>query len=484
MSSNSQYSIREKLSYGLYFILFLVITGAVLTYAIVKEVENALLLVEKIDIFWNDTLEMRRFEKNWFLYAQPIDFRENMSYCDKLTELVQNNNNSLPGLFAGDQHVEIHSALVEYKTKMQALQKAIAKDDTAYAIKHLQDEIRQHGKTITDFAEKRYRDAGATVKVQLKIVRIFLICFATIVIVIVFFANQLISKKVIGYLAMLESFIQKISHGEVIEEAGSIPDAEINTLVVAFNRMRNELNLRQKHLVQAEKLASLGTLLSGVAHELCNPLSNISTSAQILAEEIEEADLEYKKELINQIEEQTDKSRDIIKTLLDFARIKEFKLQEILLAPLIEDTIKLLRGQIPSEVQISREVPPDITIYVERQRIQQVFLNLIKNALDAVGEQGKIWITARQLCDISKKTHEVEIFIEDNGPGIPAEMAGKIFDPFFTTKDVGKGSGLGLFIVHDIIEAHEGRITVESRKGAGTTFAIWLPDHAGRQQNT
>ncbi|MFH1021217.1 MAG: ATP-binding protein [Pseudomonadota bacterium] len=232
--------------------------------------------------------------------------------------------------------------------------------------------------------------------------------------------------------------------------------------------------MRQHQLVQSEKLAALGTLLSGVAHELNNPLSNISTSAQILGEEIEEDNVEFKKNLIGQIEVQSDKARDIVRTLLEFSRIKEVRKEKLPLKLLVEETILLIRGHAPSEVVIAVDIPENLHVIADKQRMQQVLLNLIKNAIDAVKADGHIWVSARGIGMITGLA-EVEILIEDDGPGIDAEHVNRIFDPFFTTKDVGKGSGLGLFIVHDIIEWHGGTITVDSRPGLGTTFIIWLP---------
>ena len=125
-----------------------------------------------------------------------------------------------------------------------------------------------------------------------------------------------------------------------------------------------------------------------------------------------------------------------------------------------------------------RDIPEKLKITVDKQRMQQVFLNLLKNGLDVIGQNGRIWISCREIIKKDKGRREIEILIEDNGPGIPEGIRDKIFDPFFTTKDVGHGSGLGLFIVHDIIEMHGGTIRVESRTGQGTTFIIWLPDRS------
>jgi signal transduction histidine kinase len=259
--------------------------------------------------------------------------------------------------------------------------------------------------------------------------------------------------------------------------------------------MLKELELRQKHLVQSEKLASLGTLLSGVAHELNNPLSNIYSSSQILAEEIEDADLDYKRELLMQIEEQTVRARNIVRSLLDFSRDKVFTKESIPLQKLFEETIRFVKGQTPTGIEIKLDVPDNIFIIADKQRIQQALLNLIKNAIESIDNKGTVTITSRRIigeetmdfvnsvllseCKLRKieenKGDVVYIKICDTGKGIPPQMISKIFDPFFTTKGVGKGSGLGLSIVHEIIEEHDGCIAVDSAEGVGTTFLIRLP---------
>jgi two-component system NtrC family sensor kinase len=130
----------------------------------------------------------------------------------------------------------------------------------------------------------------------------------------------------------------------------------------------------------------------------------------------------------------------------------------------------LIRGRIPTKIELAINVPEDIIIYADNQRLQQAFLNLIKNAIEAI-EEGRITITAWK--DMDHDT--VKISFSDTGAGISSEIISKVFDPFFTTKRVGKGTGLGLFITHEIIAEHDGRIKVESKVGQGTTFTIELP---------
>jgi two-component system NtrC family sensor kinase len=284
-------------------------------------------------------------------------------------------------------------------------------------------------------------------------------------------------------------------------------DREIVSLTKAFNKMLKELELHERHLIQSEKLASLGTLLSGVAHELNNPLSNISSSNQILMEEIRDArekqptgniplDPAFTLELASQINDQTDRARNIVRSLLDFSRDREFKKEPLLLKSLCEETIQFVKGQVPTKIGIVLSVPEDISIFVDKQRFQQALLNLIKNAIDAiVPGEGSITIKAekrramddledektgiynylkyRGKCTLDQDTVDIEI--RDTGSGIPQDIIPRIFDPFFTTKDVGKGSGLGLFIVHEIVEEHDGCIAVDSEPGKGTAFLIRLP---------
>ncbi|MEF9475864.1 MAG: ATP-binding protein, partial [Candidatus Mariimomonas ferrooxydans] len=246
------------------------------------------------------------------------------------------------------------------------------------------------------------------------------------------------------------------------------PDMEMISLSKAINTMLVELDLRQRHLIQSEKLASSGTLLFGVAHELNNPLSNISTSCEILKEEMDAPDAAFKKELLSQIEAETDRARDIIRTVLGFSR--EGKKEMINLNGTVRESVRLIKGEIRSTVEIHVEVPDNISLPGDKQKLQQVFLNLIKNAEEAITGEGTIYIITRK-----NKDRMIEIEIKDTGTGMEAEIVSKIFDPFFSRKETEKGYGLGLFIVHKIIEEHGGTIDVESEPGYGTTFLIKLP---------
>ena len=472
----AELSIRKKITHGSALLLLLVICAALMNYGIVLQVERKVGLVEVIDDFLNTTLELRRYEKNYFLYGQEKDFDDTLFYWQKLNLLFDGNARELSQLVSSDRLQGIRRTMQSYREDMQLLhtlqQRGGEQDDRLFA--KLQEGVRQDGKRLTEFAEATVLAERAAIKGLLHTTRSILIISALALVVISVTMATVLGRKLLGSLRLLEGYTKKVAHGEMLDPPSHAVEEEINTLFRAFQRMNLELQTRQRQLVQSEKLAALGTLLAGVAHELNNPLSNISTSIQILAEEIEEGELGFKKNLIGQIDAQADKARDIVRSLLEFSRVKEFRKEPVLLRGLVEETVRLLRGQVSGEATVAVEVPQDIVIVADKQRMQQVFLNLIKNALDAVGAEGHVWVNAQRTSAPGEPL--IEIVVEDDGPGMAPEVVRKIFDPFFTTKDVGKGSGLGLFVVYDIIESHGGHITVDSRPGNGTAFVIWLPD--------
>ncbi|MBI3592599.1 MAG: HAMP domain-containing histidine kinase [Nitrospirae bacterium] len=488
-----QHSIRQKIILGYYAIVAVIIGLSIFTFMELRFVEKKIMFGEAISEFFNTTLEIRRFEKNYFLYRQDSDYQENTKYVTAARESLKSNIKEFSSIAKPEQIIRLRDGLVEYK----GLMKQYAGMDAQYEINKtiIESKIRKTGKNIITLAEDIAKTERRNLQVLLYNSQSLLI-FSIISLSLLGIAiGQVLSRMVVKPLKLLEDSMEIIADGKFEKIRIDSNDREIVSLTNAFNKMLKELELRQRHLVQSEKLASLGTLLSGVAHELNNPLSNISSSCQILTEEMEEDDMEYKKELLMQIDEQTDRARNIVRSLLEFSRDKDFKKETLPLRKLFEETIRFVKGQIPTSIEIAVDVPDDIVIFADKQRIQQAFLNLIKNALEAIPDEGGVFIKAQQRTAIDKiekgeteiynylryhgkctlEDDTVDIEIRDTGPGIPHDLVSKVFDPFFTTKDVGKGSGLGLFIVHEIIEEHDGCIAVDSEEGKGTRFLIRLP---------
>lgn len=228
-------------------------------------------------------------------------------------------------------------------------------------------------------------------------------------------------------------------------------------------------------------------MLSGVAHELNNPPSNISSSAQILKEDIQ-CDAEFRAQLIADIDAETLRARRIVRTLLDYSGEHANEFTRVPLAELVEETLRFLKNKRPAGVAVVLDIAPELAVFGDRPRLQQVLLNLIVNAYDAMGAHGRLIVTARAAivgehdehfpaldgpCRVGSRA--VDISVTDTGPGIAPEIIERIFDPFFTTKAVGHGSGLGLFVAFEIIEQHGGCMAAANCREGGAAFYLRLP---------
>jgi two-component system NtrC family sensor kinase len=489
-----QSSIRQKITFGYYFGVMVIIGLSLFTLVELWYIEKKVRFGEVVNEFFEATLEMRRFEKNFFLYRKIDDYHENIRYIEKALEILDKNVSGYKNLAVSTELERLQNDLNKYRLLIQEVA-LLGNHDNNARLDIAENAIRKKGKEIITIAENISKTERQRIQNLLSLIqRIILISIFSFSIAGIAI-SQILSRMVVRPLKNMEIMMKEISEGKLKKITILSQDREIISLTHAFNKMLLELELRQKHLVQREKLASLGTLVSGVAHELNNPLSNISSSCQILIEEIEDSDIKFKKELLSQIDEQTDKAKHIVRSLLDFSRDKEFRRESLPLKNLLEETRQFLKGDVPSRISISLDVPDDLFVFVDKQRIQQAFLNLIKNALDSIEAEGTIFIRAfrhvlkseiDEQCDYSRnqgqctgecpiKTDTIDIEIMDTGSGIPPEVLPNIFDPFFTTKDVGKGAGLGLYIVQEIVHEHDGCIGVCSTPGKGTTFVIRFP---------
>jgi signal transduction histidine kinase len=517
-------SIRQKITLGYYAIVAMIIGLTVFTYLELRYVERKIIFGEAISEFFDTTLEIRRFEKNFFLYEKRPDYDETIAYVSRAQDIIDSNIKGFSTIASSLQISTLQTGLKNYRELMEQY----AETSSRYTDRRnmLAAKIRVTGKDIITMADEISKTERKSLQRILNISQRTLIISIILLSIVVIILGQVLSRMVVKPLKSLEASMGVIAEGRFERVDIDSKDREIVSLTRAFNKMLKELELHERHLIQSEKLASLGTLLSGVAHELNNPLSNISSSNQILMEELQEGlgvwgrrheqekkaaaaspglthdpcpltlDPAFIMELIAQINDQTDRARNIVRSLLDFSRDREFKKESLSLRKIFEETIQFIKGQVPTRIGINLSVPADIVIFADKQRIQQAFLNLLKNAVESVtADEGAVFIKAekrramddiedektgiynylkyRGKCTLDQDTVDIEI--RDTGSGIPPDIIPKIFDPFFTTKDVGKGSGLGLFIVHEIIEEHDGCIAVDSEAGKGTMFLIRLP---------
>lgn len=462
-------SLRHKISLGYFLIATLVVGLSLFAYRELRLIEQKTLAGARIAEFFDATLEMRRFEKNLFLYHQQADWTEHETFAARAAQLLNDHAGDFALLATPQRIADLGGELARYRQLMgeyRALQENSPREAPLQ-----QSAIRASGKEIVTVAEALAGTERAELRRALEQHRLKLVASIAVLIALLVLAGQVLARMVTRPLKRLEENMEAIAGGRLAKLDMNSGDREIVSLTAAFNHVMEELELRRKHLLRAEKLASLGTLLSGVAHELNNPLSNISSSCQILLEEIDGGDVEFNREMLAQIDEETLRMRNIVRTLLDFSRERAPRRERVEVEILIASTLSLVKGQIPTRVTIKVECTGHPLVSGDRQRLQQVLLNLIQNAVAALEGAGEITLAAHPAGG-----GQVELEVRDNGHGIPAELLGRIFDPFFTTRDVGKGSGLGLFIVHEIIEEHGGSIEAASEVEQGATFRIKLPE--------
>jgi two-component system NtrC family sensor kinase len=317
-----------------------------------------------------------------------------------------------------------------------------------------------------------------------------------------YFTRRLVSRP----LRDLETGAKKLAAGHLDERIPVRSSDELGQLATSFNAMTDALEKSRQELqewghtleqkvaertqklriaeVEAgrrEKLASVGMLAAGIAHELNNPLTGVLTFSTLLRKKL--ADGSQDAEDLDLVIRETRRCATIIRRLLDFAREKPPEKKFVDLNRLLEETTHLIeRPAHLRDIRINLDLAPGLPpVWVDEDLIKQVIVNMLVNAQQAIGDEGNITIRSRR-CPEPKRAEPdgeavpmLEIAIIDTGCGIAENDLRRVFDPFFTTKGVGQGTGLGLSVSHGIVKAHGGTIEVESRVGEGTTFRVYLP---------
>nr|WP_321467209.1 ATP-binding protein [uncultured Desulfobulbus sp.] len=417
----------------------------------------------------NIVLEARRFEKNYFLYGHKESLGENKRMLKEAMDLGQRILQSDKNLAVNPKLKELDREIKTYLQTINELE-AMANTDDLSTTK-IADTIRQQGKTISEISEQVVIFEKNQIHLMISLLRGQLISWSSMAICIGIVLAILIVYFIFKPLSVIKKATVDIAEGKFRKIEVINTRDEIQQVMEAFNIMVSELERRQDQLIQAEKLSSLGTLTAGVAHQLNNPLNNISTSCQIAIDEFDGGDGPFLKKMLNNIDQETLRARDVVKSLLEFSRAQEFCLRETQLSDVVKKAVLLAKSQVGPNINVSIDIPQDLVFYIDVQRMQEVFINLIINAAQAIERQGEIAITAAM--DFDSKGVVIEV--RDTGSGISDENQAKIFDPFFTTKEEGQGTGLGLSVVYGIIQKHEGTITVQSVPGQGTSFFIHLP---------
>lgn len=415
-------------------------------------------------------LEVRRYEKNFLLYGTDEALDENRNQLTKATETADT-------IIERVSRFEVHPMMLTLKAKLLAYQDSVVKvaDEFRHRkmVSHgaLVDRLRLQGQEMTELSEELVTFEHLQIRAILNDLVEQLILWSLVALTVGIFMPLIMTFKIFKPLAIIKAATEDIAMGRFRKIEVLDTRDEMQQMMVAFNTMVRELERRQDQLVQSQKLSSIGTLAAGIAHQLNNPLNNISTSCQIATDEFGVGDPEMVKRMLKNIEQETYRARDVVQGLLEFSRVREFSLRNADLSDTVDRAVKLVRSHVPAPIAITVDIPKELVLPMDVQRLQEVLLNMLINAIQAIEGEGRIDISA----SIARSAEEAIITISDTGMGITDAIKDRLFDPFYTTKEEGQGTGLGLSIAYGIIQQHNGRITVESSPGEGASFHIHLP---------
>jgi len=459
-------NLRQTIIIGI--VIFILAFGgiALLSLSNINQLQQEVVLVERADDLRNLILEIRREEKNFFLYQDTSLFSVGKENLGQATAILGFLSEGFAGTDGEQRDVKLAQGIRDYASLLETISSASSEiggnSPEARALRETGQRLVEHSRAIAEY-EREY-----ILRINQEL-RMTMIIFMAVVAVVVLALVVFVTKSILGPLREVQEATRQIVQGTFAPFAVKNAEDEIQQVCVALNSMVDELQKRQAQLVQAQKLSSIGTLASGIAHQLNNPLNNISTSVQILSEETAGRN-DFADKMMDNITQETLRARDIVKGLLEFSRHKDFSPRLCNLKDILESAVRLASSQLGPRISVRIMVSDTAVLNLDRLRFQEAMLNLIINAGQAIGDdKGTIEIKTTPDGD-----HNI-LTISDTGTGIPPDALQRIFDPFFSTKDVGQGTGLGLYIVYGIIEEHRGSIRVESLPGKGTTFHIRLP---------
>ena len=478
-------SLRGKIltSYGLSkgaLLIFVAVVIADLHYLQTHITEG-----EAVNDLYVTVQKIRREEKNLFLYNDLNDLEQLKLQLDVANNALTQGATAFAaiagpeGLRQIEQVLQVyHEQLGEYASLPEAVQSA------------RQEKIREVGHELSRLTQDvNQRQRGILTETTRVAAQTLMIASATVIFLGLVSAMFMV-RCVVRPITKLEQQLDLLGQGNAQKLALPSDDQEIESFVLHFNAMLEQLRDQQHQLRRHERAAALGVLVSGVAHELNNPLSNISTSVQLLLEDDGTTREELRRQWLAHIDGESERARRIVRRLLDTVRQPTQHMQSIGAAELVRGAALLIHRLLPEDLNLQIEDIEEGWLLADRERMQQVFINLIKNAARAGAKN--IWITGRQTTwkesrpvstnnlagdttGITKSAEVMLMRIDDDGPGIPEDHLLKIFDPFFTTQVAGEGTGLGLYLVEEIINEHRGCIAVENRPEGGARFSIWLP---------
>jgi signal transduction histidine kinase len=443
-----------------------------------------------------------------------INERKSPEALDPIVVLVQRMDNKI-GELAGYYYQkdfrikQIKIAIRKFKSGMVAYRQELKEGYGGSSAREFEKLVLLQTSEINHVARKLAEEEGKLLAlkdknliIQIDLTNNILVLVLIGSLLLVLFVAVYLGKALTEPVEIISYAMEQVAKGDLSYRVNYLSQDIVGRLMRAFNHMADdlevlqdtlkrkndslseineELHVTQAKLVQTEKMAAIGQLAGGVAHEINNPLTGVLNNVQLvkmIAQEKQEFSINEFKEYLDVIEESALRCKKITESLLDFSHASVKHKQAVSINELVEKVTLLIGHEMKLQnIDIRKDLSPEIPMTMgDSQLLQQVVFNIISNAKYAIDKKSG---RAGGIIQVSTQCHtgdtRVCMCITDNGTGIPKGIIKKIFDPFFTTKPVGEGTGLGLSFVYSVVKEHNGTITVESKENEGTTFKICLP---------
>lgn len=423
--------------------------------------------VEIADDLRASFLEMRLAEKNYFLFNDTAALAESVARSRDIEQTLRLVGPEIESGIGKENLGRLREYFAAYAKSAEEISTSGSRSP--------QDEkaLREAGFRLRSFSDKMTSMERENVHRIIATSRQGMFASLIAVMCVAFLAGPLLFLKMLSSLKRVEAVANAISVGQFMRIDGPIPDDELGSVMQAINTMSTQIRSREKELIQSEKLASLGTLIAGVAHEISNPLNNISMIVETYETLYDDMPKTQGLEFLHKISNELERIRQVVLGLLNFSKPEKAQRRAVHLNEIVTLTLRLVQNMldvsnIHLELHLTQGLPP---VTVSLNQMQQVLVNLITNAIQAMDHGGSLYITTWPGTQPGFQMVE----IRDTGKGIAQEHLSQLFDPFFSTKGVD-GTGLGLSVSYSIIRDHGGSIRAANHPQGGAVFTIELPD--------
>jgi len=468
-------SVSIRLRIGVIMALsFLLTAGVTVAWVVsIQELGSSQLLLEHVNRYVFELEQARRFEKNYLLYQTNLD--DALSHVEAAHGLLAGVRDDLAKHESDRTMTRIETNLEAYEgllTKLSvtnARTAAPAAEDRA----QLEHDLRKTGARAVEDASALMDGERMRVHTMVHTSKIAAVAGLILGLLVLSVLAGNLARQILSPLGRFVTYTQRIADGDYspILPVRRFKD-EFSDLALAINRMLGQIKGHQAQLTRTSRMAAVGTLTAGVAHELNNPLNNISLTTEAILEGYDDYSKPEKLKMLQEVLTQVERASGTVRNLLDFTRVEKPVFVTVALDETARECARLVANEaLLANVEIRTEIPADFPRVRGNPRdLQQVFLNLFLNAIQAMPKGGTISVRGTEA-----GPNEILVDVVDTGVGIPEQNLASIFDPFFTTKEVGVGTGLGLAVTYGIVQKHLGRLAVDSEVGVGTTFSVHLP---------